>query len=107
MQFRAVSQLDASADALIVAVDKEGSALGGPPDEEGRLAEWVARESGPAKLFTAPPGTGTAAALRTAQLQLMEEPATSHPYYWSGFAVIGDGTVPVIRTDQPQVQSGH
>ncbi len=49
-------------------------------------------------LFTASPGTGTAAALRQAQLQLMDQPETSHPYYWSGFAVVGDGAVPVIRT---------
>ena len=48
-------------------------------------------------LFNAPAGTGTAAALRQAQLQLMEQPETSHPYYWSGFAVVGDGAVPVIR----------
>ncbi|WP_114952837.1 CHAT domain-containing tetratricopeptide repeat protein [Sphingosinicella terrae] len=49
-------------------------------------------------LFTAPPGTGTAGALRLAQLALMDERATSHPYYWSGFAIVGDGAVPVIRT---------
>lgn len=48
-------------------------------------------------LFTAPRGTGTASALRTAQQALMDDPATSHPYYWSGFAVVGDGTAPVIR----------
>jgi CHAT domain-containing protein len=49
-------------------------------------------------LFQAPPGTGTAAALRTAQLALMDRAETSHPYYWSGFAVVGDGTAPVIPT---------
>ena len=48
-------------------------------------------------LFTAPPGTGTASALRQAQRALMDEADTSHPYYWSGFAVVGDGAVPVIR----------
>ena len=51
-------------------------------------------------LFTAPPGTGTAAALRRAQLALMDEAATSHPYYWSGFAVVGDGRSPVIRAGE-------
>jgi CHAT domain-containing protein len=30
-------------------------------------------------------------ALEKAQQALMDEPATSHPYYWSGFAIIGDG----------------
>jgi CHAT domain-containing protein len=51
-------------------------------------------------LFTAPAGTGTASALGLAQRQLMDQPATSHPYYWAGFAVIGDGTTPVIRADR-------
>jgi CHAT domain-containing protein len=47
-------------------------------------------------LFTAPPGTAIAAALRSAQTKLMAEPATSHPYYWAGFAIIGDGAAPVL-----------
>jgi CHAT domain-containing protein/tetratricopeptide (TPR) repeat protein len=51
-------------------------------------------------LFTAPQGTGTARALNIAQRRLMDDPATSHPYYWAGFAVIGDGTTPVIRPDR-------
>jgi hypothetical protein len=51
-------------------------------------------------LFTAPAGTATTAALAAAQRQLMDQAATSHPYYWAGFAVIGDGTTPVIRQDR-------
>ena len=47
-------------------------------------------------LFTAPAGTATATALRTAQVELMQQPQTSHPYYWSGFAIIGDGAAAVI-----------
>ena len=58
-------------------------------------------------LFTAPPGTGTAAALRLAQLALMDERDTSHPYYWSGFAVVGDGAVPVIRAGAGGSGSGN
>ncbi len=30
-------------------------------------------------------------ALMTAQRGLMDDPATSHPYYWAGFAIVGDG----------------
>ena len=48
-------------------------------------------------LFSAPPGTSTAGALRQAQLGLMDRAETSHPYYWAGFAVIGDGSRPVLR----------
>ncbi|HEX6376800.1 MAG TPA: CHAT domain-containing tetratricopeptide repeat protein [Allosphingosinicella sp.] len=47
-------------------------------------------------LFTAAPGTATATALRQAQTVLMAQPDTSHPYYWAGFAIIGDGAAPVL-----------
>lgn len=46
-------------------------------------------------LFEAPAGTPTASALRNAQNALMRDPVTSHPYYWSGFAIVGDGATPV------------
>jgi CHAT domain-containing protein len=50
-------------------------------------------------LFAQDPGTGTAEALRRAQLTLMDDPLTSHPYYWAGFAVVGDGMTPVVRQE--------
>lgn len=49
-------------------------------------------------LFTAAPGTSTATALRQAQDRLMSRPETSHPYYWAGFAIVGDGAAPVLPT---------
>jgi CHAT domain-containing protein len=58
-------------------------------------------------LFRAPPGTGTAGALRQAQRALMDERDTSHPYYWSGFAVVGDGAAPVIRQGNPQTAAAY
>lgn len=58
-------------------------------------------------LFTAPPGTSTAGALRRAQRALMDEADTSHPYYWAGFAVVGDGAAPVIRPAAARVAAGH
>jgi CHAT domain-containing protein len=42
-------------------------------------------------------GTSTAAALRRSQLELMDDPATSHPFYWSAFAVVGDGAAALTR----------
>jgi CHAT domain-containing protein/tetratricopeptide (TPR) repeat protein len=48
-------------------------------------------------MFKAPVGTATTAALRIGQRELMDRAETSHPYYWSGFAVIGDGARPVLR----------
>ena len=47
-------------------------------------------------MFRAAPGTATATALRLAERDLMDRPETSHPYYWAGFAVIGDGSRPVL-----------
>ena len=51
-------------------------------------------------LFSAPPGTPTVTALRMSQRQLMDDANTSHPFYWSAFAAIGDGEIPVIRQNQ-------
>ncbi|MDB5692112.1 MAG: repeat-containing protein, partial [Alphaproteobacteria bacterium] len=48
-------------------------------------------------LFAAPPGTATATALRRTEETLMADPKTSHPYYWAGFAIVGDGAAPVLR----------
>lgn len=45
--------------------------------------------------FDAGAGVSTSESLRRAQLGLMDDAATSHPFYWSAFAVVGDGTVPV------------
>ena len=51
-------------------------------------------------LFSAPPGTPTVTAMRMAQRQLMDDPNTSHPFYWSAFAAVGDGEIPVLRVRQ-------
>ena len=48
-------------------------------------------------LFSAAPGTATVTALRLSQRQLMDDANTSHPFYWSAFAAVGDGEMPVIR----------
>lgn len=47
-------------------------------------------------LFEAEPGVGIGDALRNAQQELMNDPVTSHPYYWSGFAIIGDAARPML-----------
>ncbi|HTY76643.1 MAG TPA: CHAT domain-containing tetratricopeptide repeat protein [Candidatus Bathyarchaeia archaeon] len=40
------------------------------------------------------PALGRAAALRTAQLKLMGDAATSHPSFWAPFVLVGDGGTP-------------
>jgi len=35
----------------------------------------------------------TATALRKSQIALMDDADTSHPFYWSAFAIVGDGTI--------------
>jgi CHAT domain-containing protein len=56
-------------------------------------------------LFSAPAGTPTVTALRNSQRQLMDDANTSHPFYWSAFAAIGDGEIPVIRSKQRIAQA--
>lgn len=61
-------------------------------------------------LFTAPPGTGMATAMRQAQIGLMDDPNTSHPYYWSAFAIVGDGEralLPTTAAPGSAVQATH
>jgi CHAT domain-containing protein len=38
-------------------------------------------------------------ALRASETRLMDDPATSHPYYWGGFAIIGDAARPLLSQD--------
>lgn len=48
-------------------------------------------------MFRAPQGSSMASALRTAQHGLMDDVDTSHPYYWSAFTIVGDGTRPLVK----------
>ena len=42
-------------------------------------------------LFSVPQGSSVAESLWSAQKRLMESVNTSHPYYWAGFVIVGDG----------------
>ncbi len=48
-------------------------------------------------LFGARQGESVADALWSTQMRLMDEKQTSHPYYWAGFAIIGDGGQPLLH----------
>lgn len=47
-------------------------------------------------LVNARPGQPLAAALEEAQRQLMDDPRTSHPFYWAAFIILGDGAKPLV-----------
>ena len=52
--------------------------------------EFKATERLISGLFQATGSVSIGSALATAQLGLMDDPLTSHPFYWSGFAIVGD-----------------
>jgi len=59
--------------------------------------EYQATERLITSVFQSAPGTSVGDALRTARLKLMDEAATSHPFYWAGFELVGDGAQPIVR----------
>lgn len=46
-------------------------------------------------LFSAPRDEAIGEALRQSQGKLMDDPLTSHPYYWAAFAIVGDAAKPM------------
>lgn len=42
-------------------------------------------------------GTQARLSLRQSQIELMDDPDTSHPFYWPAFAVVGDGAIELTR----------
>ena len=48
-------------------------------------------------LIEAKPGQPLAGALEGAQRGLMDDPQTSHPFYWAAFIILGDGAKPLVN----------
>ncbi|WP_219892889.1 CHAT domain-containing protein [Aquisediminimonas profunda] len=80
------SALDGLVRAFIGAGGRSVLASHWPAPDEFKATERLI--SG---LFKATNGQSVGDALADAQRALMDDPATSHPFYWSGFAVVGDG----------------
>jgi CHAT domain-containing protein len=55
-------------------------------------------------LLGAKPGEGLAHALGTAQQGLMDDPKTSHPFYWAAFIILGDGAKPLVPLNHASAQ---
>ncbi|MFC4295342.1 CHAT domain-containing protein [Novosphingobium tardum] len=47
-------------------------------------------------MLDAAPGEPLAQALADAQEKLMDDPDTSHPFYWAAFIILGDGAKPIV-----------
>lgn len=47
-------------------------------------------------VIDAKPGEPLAAALEHAEETLMDDPNTSHPFYWAAFIILGDGAKPLV-----------
>ena len=58
-------------------------------------------------LFAANQGTSVADALWGTQLRLMDDQQTSHPYYWAGFAIIGDGGQALLHNGATAARNGE
>ena len=40
-------------------------------------------------------------AMRLSAIKLMDDPLTSHPYYWAAFAIVGDASKPLTTANSP------
>lgn len=58
-------------------------------------------------LFAARQGESIADALWATQAKLMDQKQTSHPYYWAGFAIIGDGGQALLHGPTSTAQNGE
>jgi len=68
---------------------------------------WPVDDAATARLMTAfydelARGKTVATALRLAQAAVRSNPSTSHPFYWAGFTVVGDGArvIPIQRVQR-------
>ena len=105
-----LSACDTAGKASVAATREAGVATGGGSALDGLVrafigaggrsvlaSHWPAPDDFKATerlisgMFKATAGQSVGDALAAAQHSLMDDAATSHPFYWSGFAVVGDG----------------
>ena len=48
------------------------------------------------RIIQSAPGESLAGALAAAERGLMDDPQTSHPFYWAAFTILGDGAKPLL-----------
>jgi CHAT domain-containing protein/tetratricopeptide (TPR) repeat protein len=110
-----LSACDTAGEASIATTREAGVTSGGGNALDGLVrafigaggrtilaSHWVAPDDFDATkrliggMFEAPSGTGIGEALLKGQQELMDDVRTSHPYYWSVFAIVGDGGQPLL-----------
>ncbi len=69
------------------------------PDDFGATERLIS------EMFRLGRDQGVGRALGASQQLLMDDPDTSHPFYWGGFSIIGDATRPLL-SDTPLVAAG-
>jgi CHAT domain-containing protein len=108
-----LSACDTAAQASVEATREAGLSTGGGQALDGLVrafiaaggrqviaSHWPAPDDYGAtrRLFSAffmDKNDSIAGALQHAQIALMDDPRTSHPFYWAGFAIVGDGSRPL------------
>jgi CHAT domain-containing protein len=121
-----ILQLKMDADMVVLAACDTGGAgssetdrtgLSGSGDELSGLArdfiyagarsllvsQWQVEASATSSLMSRLFQSGSTSqsdALRKAEVALMDDKATSHPYYWAGFSLVGDGARPMPGKDR-------
>lgn len=82
--------LDGLVRAFIAAGGRQVIASHWPAPDDFRATERLVNG-----FFAAQGDESVASALQRSQRGLMDDPQTSHPFYWAGFAIIGDGERPL------------
>lgn len=110
-----LSACDTAGEASIEATRSAGVATGGGTALDGLVRSFIgaggravmashwpapddydATERLMSEMFRAGRSNSIGQALRQSQAALMDSPDTSHPYYWGGFAIIGDAARPLL-----------
>jgi len=122
LSFREIFDLKLDADVVILsACDTAGAASASASREAGimtggnyaldGLVHWPVPDSYNATkrlisgLIEAKPGQPLADALEGAQRGLMDDPETSHPFYWAAFIILGDGAKPLVNNAPQAIAS--
>jgi CHAT domain-containing protein len=108
-----LSACDTAGKASIAVTREAGVSSGGGTALDGLASHWPAPDDFRATerlingMFSDGRDQSITGALRSSQLELMDDPLTSHPFYWAGFALIGDGARPFLPSAANSTANGE